>query len=121
MTFQRGQSGAGAKVLTGNLMKPHVDGLAAGHQEICLQYTKYEGIFMTMSSRIPLTDQLRKIINESGMSRYAICKATGTDQGSMSRFMAGKSWLSRQSIDRIGELLGLSIVTAKKASRGKGR
>jgi hypothetical protein len=26
-----------------------------------------------------LTDQLRQIISECGMSRYAICKATGTD------------------------------------------
>ena len=74
-----------------------------------------------MSRKRSLTDQLRKIINECGISRYAICKATGTDQGTMSKFMAGKSGLSFRSLDGIGKLLDLSIVGARKAPDGKGR
>ena len=74
-----------------------------------------------MNSREPLTDLLRRFIDESGMSRYAICKVTGVDQGSMSRFMAGKGWLSGQSVDRIGDLLGLRLVSMRRARTGKGR
>ena len=66
-----------------------------------------------------LTDQLRRIIEDSGQSRYAICKATSTDQGSMSRFMARKGWLSGESLDRIGEYLGLRIVQENTQTKGR--
>jgi transcriptional regulator with XRE-family HTH domain len=68
-----------------------------------------------------LSDQLRQAIDASGMSRYAIAKAIGLDQSVLSRFMAGKSGLAVETIDNIGELLGLRIVTEKKPSKSKGR
>jgi transcriptional regulator with XRE-family HTH domain len=67
-----------------------------------------------------LSDQLRQAIDASGMSRYAVCKALGVDQGLMSRFMAGKGGFSVETIDKLGELLGLKLVTTKPA-KGKGR
>ncbi len=56
-----------------------------------------------------LTDQLSKAIdhNAQGMTRYAICKASGLDQSTLSRFMAGKSGLALETVDKLGELLGL--------------
>jgi transcriptional regulator with XRE-family HTH domain len=68
-----------------------------------------------------LSDQLRQAIDASGMSRYAIAKAIGLDQSVLSRFMAGKSGLAVETIDNIGELLGLRIVIEKKPSKSKGR
>ena len=52
-------------------------------------------------------------MNNSGMSRYAICKAIGFNQGAMSRFMSGKGGLSLEMIDRLAEVLGLEVATKK--------
>lgn len=69
----------------------------------------------------PLSDQLRSAIRDSGMSCYAVAKAIGLDQSVMSRFMAGKSGLSVETIDKLGMLLGLRLVATKKPVKGKGR
>ena len=63
---------------------------------------------------VRLTDQLRSAIDGSGMSRYAVAKAIGLDQSTLSRFMSGKAGLSIETIDKLGEFLGLQLVTAKK-------
>ncbi len=68
---------------------------------------------------IKLSDQLRQAIDASGMSRYAIAKAISLDQSVLSRFMAGKSGLAVENIDRLGELLGLNIVAAMKPQANK--
>ncbi len=66
-----------------------------------------------------LSEQLREAIDASGMSRYAICKAVGVDQAVMSRFMSGKGGLAQTTIDGIGELLGLRLVSDGKPAGGK--
>jgi plasmid maintenance system antidote protein VapI len=70
-----------------------------------------------------LTDQLRKAIddNPAGMTRYAVCRAIGLDQSTLSRFMAGKAGLALETVDKLGELLELKLVTTKKPGKGKGR
>jgi hypothetical protein len=60
------------------------------------------------------SDQMRRAINESGMSRYAICKHIGIDQSTMSKFMNGKGGMSVAALDRLGELLGLRVVAERK-------
>jgi transcriptional regulator with XRE-family HTH domain len=62
------------------------------------------------------SDQIRDAVNDSGMSRYAICKKLSFNQGAMSRFMSGKSGLSLDMIDRLAELLGLEVATRKSHS-----
>ena len=57
-----------------------------------------------------LTDQLRRIIDASGRSRYAICKGIGIDQSTMSRFMAGAGGLSLEALDRLAAFLDMEIV-----------
>jgi transcriptional regulator with XRE-family HTH domain len=64
------------------------------------------------------SDQLRRAIDESGMSRYAVCKAIGVHQSTMSKFMNGKGGMSIQALERLGELLGLHVTV--KRSKGKG-
>jgi transcriptional regulator with XRE-family HTH domain len=60
------------------------------------------------------SDQVRDAVDASGMSRYAICKAIGLSQPTMSRFMAGNSGLSMGTLDKLAELLGLSVATRRK-------
>ncbi len=55
------------------------------------------------------SDQIREAVDASEMSRYAICKAIDLDQGTMSRFMAGKAGLSMEVLDKLADLLELTI------------
>jgi transcriptional regulator with XRE-family HTH domain len=71
-----------------------------------------------------LSDQVRRAVHASGRSRYAICKALGLAQATMSRFMSGKGGLSMQHLDALADLLDLNITaggkgTAKGANSGK--
>ncbi len=65
------------------------------------------------------SDQIRRAVDASGMSRYAICKAIGFNQGAMSRFMSGKGGLSLEMLDRLAELLGLRVVADQQAQSNK--
>jgi transcriptional regulator with XRE-family HTH domain len=67
------------------------------------------------------SDQVRAAVDASGRSRYAICKAIGLNQGAMSRFMAGKGGVSLETLDKLAELLGLSIVAGQAPARGRRR
>ena len=64
-----------------------------------------------------LGDQIRAAIDDSGMSRYVICKACGIDQAAMSRFMRGQVGLTLAHLEAIGELLGLRIVADKPTGK----
>ena len=68
-----------------------------------------------------LSDQLRRAIDASGMSRYAIAKAINLDQSVMSRFMAGKSGLAAETIDRLADLLALELVVKNKPTKAQGK
>jgi plasmid maintenance system antidote protein VapI len=57
-----------------------------------------------------LSDEIRDAVVGSGMSRYAISKALGIAESTMSRFVNGKGGLSMDYVDRLSELLGLHIV-----------
>lgn len=78
------------------------------------RYLTYSHIFVESSSMKakPLTEQIRKAIDGSGMTRYAIGKATGIDQATLSRFMSGKAGLSLPNLDKIGQLLRLQLTSA---------
>lgn len=66
-----------------------------------------------------LSDQIRRAINESGMSRYRIGQLIELDKSVLSKFMAGKSGLSVEVLDRLGDLLKLKIVAGVKAKAGR--
>ena len=56
------------------------------------------------------SDEIRDAVNASGMSRYRICRTIDLNQGAMSRFMNGRGGISMETLDRLAELLGLTIV-----------
>jgi transcriptional regulator with XRE-family HTH domain len=75
---------------------------------------------MTMGNeRMKLSDQIRRAIDASGLSRYRICKEIGLTESTMSRFMSGQSGLSLRVLDDLADLLGLNITTAKRAKKRK--
>jgi len=72
-----------------------------------------------------LSEQLRDAIKKAGVSRYEISKATGVSQSTLSKFvLKQRPGLSFDAMDRIGQYLGLVIVTQPKkrgATRGHAR
>jgi plasmid maintenance system antidote protein VapI len=61
-----------------------------------------------------LSDQIREAIETSGMTRYRLSALSGVHQAALSRFMRGKVGLTLDSVDRIGEVLGLRIVAKRR-------
>ena len=59
--------------------------------------------------RQKVSEQIRRLIDSSGMSRYEIAKQTGIDQSAISRFMTGERGLSMTALDTLGELLDLEV------------
>ncbi len=65
-----------------------------------------------------LSEQLRDAIEKADESRYAIAKATGVSQSTLSKFVLGtRPGLSFDAMDRIGEYLGLEIVKKQPKKR----
>jgi transcriptional regulator with XRE-family HTH domain len=62
----------------------------------------------------PFSDQLRRAIRDSGMTRYAISVITGIDQGTLSKFMKGERGLSLAAIDKLMDHLGLEVRPRKR-------
>jgi len=59
--------------------------------------------------RIKLSDQIRRAIDASGVTRYRIAKTIGLDHAVFSRFMADKSGLSVKNLDALADVLGLNV------------
>jgi transcriptional regulator with XRE-family HTH domain len=62
------------------------------------------------------SDEIREAIAGAPLSRYEICKRIGFNEGAMSRFMAGRSGISMETLDKLAALLGLTV-----AAKGRGR
>ncbi len=80
-----------------------------------------------------VTDQLREAMESSGLSRYALAKATGIDMSTVHRFYWDVGNLSADGINKMAEALGLELKpkratpkptkrpTRKRTPRKKGR
>jgi transcriptional regulator with XRE-family HTH domain len=67
--------------------------------------------------RVKLSDQIRRAVDASGLSRYRICKTLGIAESTLSRFMSGQGGLSMEYLDALADLLDLDIVPGKRPSR----
>ncbi len=66
-----------------------------------------------------MSAQIRRAVDQSGLSHYAICRATGIDKGSFSKFMAGKVGLEMANLDAVAELLRLELKPSRRAGKGR--
>ena len=67
-----------------------------------------------------LADQLRQAIDDSGLTRYQIARATGIDESALAKFYNGHRGLSMDALNALGEFLELSIILGRKPStKGK--
>jgi transcriptional regulator with XRE-family HTH domain len=66
----------------------------------------------------PFSSLLRRAILDSGMTRYAISVKSGVDQAALSRFMAGKSSLTLDTVDKLVDVLELEVRLPRKRNEG---
>ena len=75
---------------------------------------------MAMKAKaVTFTGQLRRIVENCGMSRYQLAKESGVDETTLCRFAHGERCLSERNLDKLGEYLGLQIVANKPKSKTK--
>ena len=58
-----------------------------------------------------VTATLRAALERCGQTRYAVSKATGIPESTLSRFVAGGRGLRSENIDRLCAYLGLTLTT----------
>lgn len=64
-----------------------------------------------------LTDQLRKAIDECGLTRYRISQETGISEATLSKFYLGQRGLSMEALNALGKCLQLTIQLGRKADK----
>ena len=76
-----------------------------------------------MANRRPnrLSDQLRQIIDDSGLTRYRISREARIDQSAMSKFYHGQAGLSLKALDRLAEFLELTVASRRKPNTTQGK
>jgi hypothetical protein len=66
---------------------------------------------------LSLEEQLRKAIEQSGRTCYAIAKESSIDKATLSRFMNGQAGLSRPNISALLDALGLEVKLVPKRTK----
>ncbi|HEX4592261.1 MAG TPA: helix-turn-helix transcriptional regulator [Gemmataceae bacterium] len=64
-----------------------------------------------------MSDQVRRAVDASGLSRYRISKEIGVAESTMSRFMSGQGGLSMENLDALAELIGLDIAGPRRPKK----
>ena len=64
-----------------------------------------------------VTDQLRQAIDDSGLTRYQIAKATGIDESALVKFYNGHRGLSMNALNALGEFLQLTIILGRRPDK----
>ena len=66
-----------------------------------------------MAKKQPLSEQLRRAVQQADLTRYEISKRTGIAQSILSRFVNQGAGLSLDSIDKLCDYLGLGLASEK--------
>jgi hypothetical protein len=95
---------------------PAMDRLAARLADMTDAQRAWLGAYLEKG--LPVSEQLRLAIDAGAYSRYALAKLTGIGESTLSRFMAGKTGLSIESIDALCAVLGLALRPVRRARKG---
>ena len=68
---------------------------------------------------LKLSDQVRRAIRASGLSRYRIAKEAGLSESNLAQFYHGRRGLSMDAFDSIGKVLDLRITLGRRAIGNK--
>ncbi len=74
-----------------------------------------------MARKQRFSDQLRRAIKQSELSRYRISKRTGIAQSILSRYLSRGAGLSIDSIDKLCDCLGLRLMDEGREQSRKGK
>ena len=66
-----------------------------------------------------LSEQIRQAIDDSELTRYRISQETGIDESALSKFYNGQRGINTDTVDKLGECLGLRIVAEKPKRKGR--
>ncbi len=69
--------------------------------------------------RLKLSDQIRRAVDGSDLSRSRFCKDLGLAEATMSRFMSGRGGLSMETLDALADFMNLNITNGKRRSKGR--
>ncbi len=64
-----------------------------------------------------VSDQLRKAIDDSGMTRYRIAQETGISETALALFYNGQRGLSMKALNALGEFLKLKITLGRRPDK----
>ncbi len=67
--------------------------------------------------RKKLSDELRRAVDECGVSRYAISKQTGISQSTLSRFVNRERGLPMSALDTLADFLDVHLARVKLFGR----
>lgn len=73
-----------------------------------------------MATKLSFADQIRKCIDGSGMTRYAIGVAADIDHSTISRFMnaKGNAGLSMDALNAVADVIGMRAVLDQQGRKG---
>lgn len=63
-------------------------------------------------------DQMRKAVDNCGMSRYELARVSGVTQAALSRFIHGQRGMTLDMFDRLAPHVGAKLVFPRR-TRGK--
>lgn len=66
-----------------------------------------------------LSDQLRRAIEDSGLTRYRIAQDANINESALCKFFHGERGLSLDAVDKLVEVLGLKLVADDKPTAKK--
>ena len=75
---------------------------------------------MAIRSEAPLSDVLRRVIAQSGLSFKALERETGVVRQSLMRFARGERSLRLDMADKLAAYFGLELKVGEQARRQKG-
>jgi transcriptional regulator with XRE-family HTH domain len=58
--------------------------------------------------------QIAAAVEGYGRSRYALAKATGLEQSTLSRLVSGLGWIGKEGMDALAAELGMTVTVKRK-------